>query len=501
MTTPLRIFSQDWFDKILLLIPADKEVYLVGGAVRDFMLGKPVNDYDFAVSQDALGLGRKVANALEGAYYPLDAERDTARVILYMPDGTRQILDFAGMRGVDIETDLRARDFTLNAMAIPLDGPRRLLDPLHGAEDLKEKVLRACSEDALAEDPLRILRAVRLGAKLSLRIMPETIDLMRQAKDLLPRVSAERIRDELIRILETPKVASSIRILDMLEVLPYILPELSNLKGIKQTLPHTQDVWEHTLQVLHRLEDVLEVLAQEHDPEKSGNWAFGFMSLRLGRYRMQIREHLHEKISGDRTLRGLLFLGALYHDIGKPEAYQEVNERIRFLRHEQIGAQMAGRRARELRLSNEEIRYVKLIVRHHMRPLSLTQTERKPTRRAIYRFFRDCGESGIDICLLSLADTLAAYGPRLPEKVWEDQLTVVRSLMEAWWERQEQEVNPPVLVKGGELIEYFGITPGPQVGELMKVIQEAQATGEVVDREGVLDLARLWLEAQGAAER
>jgi poly(A) polymerase len=188
-------------------------------------------------------------------------------------------------------------------------------------------------------------------------------------------------------------------------------------------------------------------------------------------------------------------MAALYHDIGKPASLQvEEGGRRRFLGHEQAGAKITSQRADWLRLSRAEIARLQTIIRHHLRPLLMAQTGALPSRRAIYRFFRDTGAAGVDICLLSLADTLATYGPALAQDIWTLQVDVVRTLLEAWWERPAESVSPPTLLTGNDLIEVFKMKPGPRIGELLATLREAQAMGEIQDREQALVFARAWLE-------
>lgn len=498
MSSPVSLPYQELLDEIGLIVPPGVQAYLVGGAVRDAILGRPTNDLDFAVSQDAIGLGRRVADKLEGAFYPLDPERDTARVILFQADGSRQILDFAGLRGADIHSDLLGRDFTLNAMALDFHHPPKLMDPLDGVNDMRSGLIRACSDQVFVDDPLRILRGVRLASAFDLRIVPETIQMMLPAVDLLPGVSVERVRDELVRILDGPRQAKSLRVLDALGVLPDILPEMAELKDVEQSPPHISDVWSHTLDVISKLEHVLSVLSLHHDPEAAANWALGFISVQLGRYREQIFDHLNDSITTGRSQRSLLFLAALYHDAGKPETrVMDDDGRIRFFKHEVVGSKLAASRGHSLRLSNEEVKYLEKIVRNHMRPLSLTKVGNPPSRRSIYRFFRDTGQAGVDVCLLSLADTLATYGPTLPKELWAEQLSVVRSLLESWFERQEEAIAPPPIINGRDLMDHLGMPPGPQIGELLKAIREAQAMGQVTDRSIALEFAKSWLESKG----
>src|SRR5687768_3485777 len=170
MPVPLSI--SPLVDKVHAILP-EQEIYLVGGAVRDMLLNRVSHDLDFALPSNGIALARRVANALNADFMSLDQERDTGRVIVTESDGTRTFLDFATYRGKDLEEDLRARDFTINAIAFDLR-TQTLLDPLNGASDLRLKLIRACSGTSLSDDPVRILRAVRLAAAFEFKIEAET---------------------------------------------------------------------------------------------------------------------------------------------------------------------------------------------------------------------------------------------------------------------------------------------------------------------------------------
>src|SRR5215208_3852679 len=252
-------------DKVRELLP-NQEIYLVGGAVRDMLLNRVSHDLDFAVPSNGIALARRVANAINADFMVLDAERDTGRVIVTDEGGSRTYLDFATYRGIpisnsanSIEEDLHARDFTINAVAFNLR-TQTILDPLNGASDIRAKIIRACSPTSLEDDPVRILRAIRQAAALGFKIELGTRKTMKQAAPLLPNISPERLRDELFKILEGRKPDASMRALEMLGIFPHLLPELSTMKGVKQSAPHIDDVWEHTLSVLRYLEDILSAL-------------------------------------------------------------------------------------------------------------------------------------------------------------------------------------------------------------------------------------------------
>ena len=502
MPNPYPLVFPPILESVREALPDGLSVYLVGGAVRDALLGRPIHDLDFVLAGDAIKVARRIADALHADFYPLDTERDTGRVIATNADGTRMLMDFASFRGADpstgsgqgLESDLTGRDFTLNAIALDLKD-NSLHDPLNGAMDLKEKRLRHCSPNAMQDDPVRILRGVRLAANFGFHILPETRAAMKAAAGRLGKVSPERLRDELFRIFDGPQPAACLRALDLLGVLDQVLPELCLLKGVEQIPPHVHDVWEHTLSVLNHLEELLVALAPAYNPAAAEDLLNGLLVLRIGRYRQQIGEALSVHITADRSLRSLLFMAALYHDVAKPQS-KKVDEagQWHFWEHDQQGAEILERRARALALSNDEILRLGIIVRNHMRihfhTNRLVRDGKPPSRRAIYRFFRDTGQAGVDVCILTLADLRATYEQTLPQETWAAALDIVRTLLEAWYEKKEEQVNPPILLDGNDIMQELALQPGPLIGKLLEAVREAQAVGDVSTREQAMDLAR-----------
>lgn len=477
-------------ERVRAALPADQEIYLVGGAVRDMLLNRPHHDFDFVLPAKAIAAARKVANALNADFYPLDETRDAGRVLVEH-NGDRTTLDFIALQGADIKADLAARDLTVNAMAIDLRQPDALIDPFGGAGDLLAKKLRAPSPSSFQADPVRVLRAVRLAASLGMTLDQDARQQMRAAAGGLATVSPERLRDELFRLLETPKLSTSLRALELLDALSPIFPELPPLKGIEQSPPHAYDVLGHTLNVIDRLQQALAFLGAIYAAEGAGDLHGGLVVLKLGRYRQQISDLMMRQQVPGRPRSALLLLAAIFHDTGKAAA-RSVDEtgRIGFIGHEEVSAELAVARARALHLSNGEIELLEIIVRHHGRPFALTQTGEPPSRRAIYRFFRACGEAGVDICLLSLADLMGKYAADLPQDALSAHLDTLRALLEAYFEAPGQSVSPEPFLDGDELMRELGLYPGPRVGEILEALREAQAAGEVNSREEALAFAR-----------
>lgn len=480
--------------KIMDILPADQEIYLVGGAVRDLLYSRISSDFDFALPSNGISLARKVANAINADFLPLDDERDTGRVVVTNEDGSRIFLDFAVYRGANLDEDLRARDFTMNAMAYNLRD-ETIIDPLEGGNDLRAKIIRACSQTSLSDDPVRILRAVRQAAGFGFKIEKNTRELMKQASGQLERVSPERLRDEIFKMLKGPKPDAAMRALDMLGVFPHLMPELIPMKGVEQSEPHMYEVWTHTLAVLDYLDQIISALRVGHDADKANDMFTGLLTLRLGRYREQIVEHFSKSVNVDRTLRSLLFFAALYHDVSKPDTKTvEESGRIRFFNHDIKGAEVAAERARAFNLSNDEVERLSNIIRNHMRihffADRVINEKEMPSRKAIYRFFRDSGEAGIDLVLLGLADLRGTRAHALTIETWNAYLDIARILLENYWERPEEIISPPRLLNGNDLMNELNLKPGPAIGQLLEAIRENQASGKIENREQALIFAR-----------
>lgn len=480
-------------------LPGAPRLWLVGGAVRDAILGRPVVDLDFAVDGAARRLAREAAGWLGGAYYELDAERDTGRVLLPASRGG-QTLDFARLRGASIEEDLRGRDFTIDAMAVAFGAPERVIDPTGGVQDLRDRVLRTVSRTAIEDDPLRALRAVRLAVDLDLRIEPQSLVRVRAAAGLLAKVSAERVRDEWLRMLQADRPGRPIRVLDALGLLSAIVPEIDGLREMTQPPPHDFDGFSHTLAVVDRLGDLLWALAPAPADDKVADLTLGEAALRLGRFRAGLDAYLGQEVASGHTRRQLLFMAGLLHDSGKPATGQLAEDgRLRFLGHETEGAHRAGDCARRMRLSRDEAEFLEGVVLNHMRPETL-QAAAMVTPSAAYRFFRDCGAAGIGAILLSLADLLGKYAASPPQAEWAGRVGVSRSLLEAFFEQHALIVEPPRLLGGDEIMHELGLNPGPAIGRLLEALREAQAAGGVTTREEAVAFLRATLKGTGSAD-
>jgi poly(A) polymerase len=489
-------------------LPPGTEAWLVGGAVRDLLLGRPLKDVDLAVRRGGLALAREVADRLGAAFVPLDVERGVGRIV-WERQGGRLEVDVADFRAAGLEGDLRARDLTVNAMALSLGQQPQLVDPAGGAADLEARRVRLLGPEVLADDPLRTLRAVRFSAQLGFALDAESAAWIRSVAPSLATVSPERVRDELWKTLVTPQPAAALRLLDDLGLLAVVVPEVAAAHGVTQSPPHRHDVWEHILTVVAETAAVLDlvervaggarddgaVVTPATSPATAAAAMAGDLGAALAPYAPLLRERLARPLAADRVARGHLLLAALFHDLGKP-ATRSVGDdgRIHFYGHEIAGAELTADRLTALKLAQGEVQHVTRIVRHHMRPLMLRRPEPLPPR-TLHRFHRAAGDVAPEVCLLSIGDNLAKGEQRTREE-WPTFLPRVLELLEAFFFRHDEVVAPPRLVRGGELVAELGLPQGAWVSQALRALAEAQAAGDVSTRDEALAFARNWLRRQ-----
>lgn len=447
------------------------ECWLVGGAVRDSLAGRPgPHDIDLVVPSGAFGIARRLADAFGGSFVALDEARDIARVVVG-EEGERREIDVAALRGPFLEDDLRLRDFTVNAIALDLAElmdakviSLTIHDPTGGRQDLHAGVIRTPSAKVLDDDPLRLLRAVRIAAELGFAIEPETRKAIVKRAKLLEGVARERVRDELFNLLAVEPSWPWIEETVSLGLLEVVAPEHGPMVDLDQGRHHEATLWAHSLSTLRHLEDL-----------------FGRMDSELPDDSADIEAYLAQPMEANIDRRVLMKWAALWHDIGKPDTMTvEVDGEISFLGHEKLGADMMRSMSRRLRLGRRETAFLSGVVAHHLRPLHLSKTE-KVTRRACYRFFRDVKDAARAVCLVALADARAT---RERGETATDVEGVVRKLL-AYRREQPAEAASP-LVEGGELMECLGLDGGPLVGRLMTILEEARASGEISTKEEAL---------------
>jgi len=460
---------------------ADSPAWLVGGAIRDRLLGRTTSDLDVVVDGDPAQAARAIARAAgRAACFALSEEFGAWRVSAR--DSSWQV-DVEPLRGGSLQADLTLRDFTVNAIAEPLSGGEPI-DPLGGVQDLAARRLRMAAPSAFAEDPLRVLRLVRVAVELGLEPEPDTLAHAREQATGLSRCSPERVFMELRRILAAREVLGGLQLMEQLGATAVVLPELQALRGVEQNRFHHADVYGHTLEVLARtatLVDVVSGRANERDPSLDGV---------LDGQREAVAAVLEQPLADGLTRGGALRWGALLHDAAKPltRDVRPGDGRVTFVGHDARGAALARELLARLRSSERLGAFVAALVRHHLRAGFLVHEPQPLSRRAVFAYLRACAPVEVEVTLLSVADRLATRGDRAEEAI-AAHLQVARGLL-ADALRWRAEGPPAPLLRGDELAGELGIRPGPQLGLLLERVAEAQYAGEVATREQAIAHAR-----------
>lgn len=411
--------------------------YLVGGCVRDRLLGIAPKDFDVgtdAVPERVLSLfpGAELIGAHFGVVMLTRGRNIHVEVATFRSEGV--YTDGRRPAGVSFETDpaldARRRDFTINGlMQDPLSG--EILDFVGGRADLERRTVRAIGdpEERFREDHLRMLRAVRFAARLGFSIDPETLEAIRRCAASIAKISAERVRDELVRILTEGGARYGMELLDASGLLACILPEVRAFHGVEQPPEfHPEgDVWEHVLLMLDELKDPAATLA----------------------------------------------LGVLLHDVGKPPTFRRAPDRIRFDRHAEVGAEMAAAILGRLKFSNEEAGQITSLVANHMRFKDVRQMRLSTLKRFL------CLPHFHEHLELHRLDCLASNG-------YTDSYEFVKQKL---GEMGQEELRPQPLITGRDLIDE-GYRPGPDFGRALEAVENAQLEGEISTREAALERAR-----------
>jgi poly(A) polymerase len=463
-----------WTDTVYDLQDAlgqfDAEIYLVGGAVRDSLLGVAGKDFDLTTTGDPVRIARHIANTFAGDIYVMDAERGVARAMIDRPDGF-YIIDVNAMRGDGLLADLRDRDFTINAIAVDLMGDlTQIIDPLGGESDLINKLLRRCDLNWLVNDPVRSLRAVRMTVKYQLRLDGDTLQDVWKMLAELQEMPAERGRDEFFKILSLNKAHVTVRLMEQLKLLNFILPEVAPLKHIP--FEEQSNVWDMTLHTMEKLLQMMVAISPRRTDSNAAVFDLGTMVMALDVFRQRLQAHLAVMWPDERSHEALLLLSILLLRID--QAHEELDL-----------IEMVEERGRALRLSVDEIRRLKLIVAHHHIPLTMATDD-----LSLHRFWHEYQDAGVDLCLVGMAVYLGQFQFQPNHDEWVLLLEQMRVILYGYYMRYDEIVSPPVLLNGDELMAQLGLKPSKQIGQLLTAIREAQVIGEVQTKDDALIFVR-----------
>jgi putative nucleotidyltransferase with HDIG domain len=466
--------SVTYLSDLALLTP--QPVYLVGGSVRDLLLGvQNIKDIDLLMPSGSELAARAFADKIGGSFFFLDEERKITRVVKNEAGEVIQF-DFTNFEGPDLNADLSRRDFTVNAMAVDLRqflGTRSLdglIDLFDGREDVGQKLIRVTKPGVLDEDPLRLLRAVRFAATLGFNIEKTTAEHIRTKADLVIAPSPERIRDELFQILSVKGAGRHLLLMESLGLLKNLLPELGPLRDFAPGKHHLYDIFTHSIKTAEYVDGVLENL-QTISPEHAG----------------RVLGHLEGPLEHFVTRKAALRFACLLHDIAKSDTYSRDGEGdIHFYGHDSLGAEKAKEICRRFRLSRDAEEAITRVIKHHMRPLNLSAPG-GPSKRALYRYCRDQQDALPESVVLSLADARATSEVMPAEGFTDTQKTVAVILDYYYGKFLKTEERP--FVTGKDLIAR-GMKPGPGFRHILDEIKERQAEGALKDRNEALDYLR-----------
>jgi putative nucleotidyltransferase with HDIG domain len=461
------------------LTPGHGRGWLVGGAVRDELLGRETLDYDVAVDGDVEGLARALARAARGHAFRLSEAFGAWRV--RARDGRWQI-DLTPLFGETVEQDLARRDLTINAIARPIqagaaDGAE-LIDPFGGVADLQARRLRMVGPESFRADPLRTVRLVRLAVELQFEVDALTAREAVTSAPKLGAVAPERVFAELCQIVSADRAVAGFELMERIGITRAVLPELIALRGVRQSDYHHLDVYDHTLAVL------AEAIELERDPAP----VFGASGGRVSAV-------LAEPLANELTRGGGMRFGALLHDIAKA-ATRSVGEsgRVGFRGHDLVGAEMTAEILTRLRASERLIAHVAALTRHHLR-LGFLVHRRPLSRRDVYAYLAACEPVEVDVTVFSVADRLATLG-RNSDRAIELHLELAGEIMPDALAWRASRPRPPI--RGDRLGEAVGVQPGPQLGRLLEELTVAAYANEVQGEEQAIAHARDWLAATGA---
>lgn len=467
-------------ESLLSKVPTT-QIYIVGGALRNALLGihKKCFDMDLLVDplSDSKIVAEHLAHSLNHSFFELDAERATYRI------STDQAqIDINGIRGEELIDDLFLRDFSIDALCLPLDNFLRVLgrgetrmpvlDYFQGIEDLRMRKIRIHNPSSFQDDPLRLLRAYRLAGEIEGFIDDFTQEQIYTHKELLYKVSGERIRDEWLKILAFPDSYDWLQLMDKSSLLSVVFPFIESFRSMDEAYTSDLQVRRHTLETLQYLEQII-LRIRKHDFPHSE----------------KLIELLDQSISTEHSNEVLLKLSSLLHDIGKPDTLSIENERLRFFHHEENGAEKAQFFLKELKLANKEIERIEHLILEHMRPHQLSNSE-EITDRAKYRFFRDLGDEGILLLLLALADAYATK--RIPMGTLFQYEAFLGEMLDYGFREDLKKITP--LMDGNGIMNLLGIEPSPQVGKILSSLLEAQHLKQVNNRKEAEEFILQWLK-------
>lgn len=447
-------------DEILNIVSpllSDCEAYLVGGYIRDLLInGKLSFDRDIIVkSNDTRKLAENIAKKLDLYFVPLDEENEIYRLIF--KDKVNYI-DIAKMLNNDFETDIKRRDFTINAIAYDLRN-QKIIDLTDGIEDIKKKQIREIQRQNFFDDPLRMLRLFRFISKTGFSASTELTDFIKEHYPLLSQCSKERINVEIMKLFEGDYCSSTLLLMDSLGILDFLFPYLKEIKKIPPNSHHHLDLFHHLIETVRQIE------------------------LYIAEQDAQIKEYFNEIPFGSTNRLSHLKLAAFFHDLGKPTTWtiEPDTGRHRFIKHDDAGSKLIVPILKEYKFSKKQIEYVQNIIKYHIYPSALVHDIER-NEKTTMRFFRKTEGFTLDLIAIARADRLSARGIAVSDEMVNNNLEKLNELKDAYL-KSKDEIKPlEKLLDGFEIMELLNIPQGEKLGQIINDLKEAQISGEVMTK-------------------
>ena len=451
------------------IFPQTKGAYIVGGSIRDLLLGRSPADYDIAVTKNPENFAKKMATKTAGHLVQMGKP---GQMIIRVIAG-ENIFDITPLSGMSIEDDLNKRDFTINAMAYDLYSGA-IIDCFGGLNDLTTKKVRMVSKEVFSKDPVRLIRAYRIGACLNFEIESQTAAVIKNDAELIKNSAGERIRVELFKMFSTSQSYYYLSQMVAAGLLIAIFPDLGRLIGCLQNRHHHYDVFEHTMKAYYHLETILND-SNKFYPETAG----------------QIRECI------DENKAALLKCAILLHDIGKPWVKTLDNRgKSHFYGHAQKSADMTQKISQRLKFSNREKHFIDFIVRNHIKPLFLFTAHQKKTltRNGLTRFFIKCTDNTPPLLLHSIAD-IKAKQSNINQKN-KAFIAFVKEMIHDFFYSFKPKSKEPPLITGYDLIHEFGLARSPLFKTILNLVEEAKLINKVKSKQEALALVKDYLDSR-----
>ncbi len=441
------------------------KIYLIGGAVRDFFLGKDTQDYDFVAFGNLEKIVREFVSKLGCKYIKYDKKLVTYRIFCKL-----KTIDITKPRGKTIEEDLKKRDFTINSIAYDLD-LNEIIDPLDGRGDIQKRVVRANCDECFKNDPIRIVRAFRLAALNRFDIEPNTLKMAQRDSRLLKKTSKERITDELKKFFVLNNTFAYILLMDKAGVIDSIFDDLSLTNGCIQSEHHLFDVKTHSLSVYNFIE-----------------WSFNRLERILGKC---YKKYLIHFTSNKGVVLISLKLAALFHDAGKPLLKTFTKEgMVKFPGHENKSSELFLKYAKEYSFGKNITKLTKFFIEKHIEPSYIFALWNKGelSEDDITEFFINYNENGVDLLFFALADTLAKG--KISALKREKYVEFLRFMANKFYFTIKPKLRDKNLINGTDILNNFDNIDKKSLRFLLKEVNKARINGKVRNKKEALSLVK-----------